>query len=201
MDAPFFNFNRSTIIFHREKLFNSLNAKRPDEKELIIWHKSKNRDKIEPEIIKGGVMPDDILGHLVGLEDDLADFYEKLRKVSRLNNAAEVFIFLEEHSRLHARAIEGMAGKQGIRPLDIQTVDRIVENIKSGSFRDISENYDFNRAMDTLAGIEENIGKVYDSIADYYLNLSDQYRRFSEKIRTISGEERDHSRMILKRKI
>jgi hypothetical protein len=145
-------------------------------------------------------MEKEMLDLFIQIEDDYAELYYKLGKISRLREAEEAFKYLTEESFLHSRSIMGSKTKFSKPLFNNALIMEIAGKIRDALFLSISKETDFNKAIDELANTEENLGKIYKSIAAYLVNLGNYYHNLASTVEQIGGDEYQHRDKLLELK-
>ncbi len=142
------------------------------------------------------VVIDKTIDLLTQLEEDLAAFYERVARLGRFEQARNVFDYMVEHSRLHARAIEGLKKKYPATTVQDAVVIDIMHRIKDTAYERITTGDNFNQLMDDLIETEESVGKMYRGIAGVLRQHADTFREFADRITEIADQEFEHAEKI-----
>ncbi len=145
-------------------------------------------------------MEDSILESMVRMEEELAALYSKIKKLSRFDPIKDVLQYLIVETLSHARKIDELK-KKPIKPvLQVALIPVLFEKIKETLFNTLVQEKSYNKSIDKMAGMEDNLGKIYKTIASYYSNLSDYYKSHSDLINQIMLEEIIHKEKLLSKK-
>lgn len=139
-----------------------------------------------------------IFQYIADLEYDLADFYSRLRSLSHLAQSAELFNFMSEHSRGHAKTVESIEGKLTKPKLDQAFFSHVHGQIRESLFEEVIAAEDITEALQKISKAEELAGKMYQLIAKHYRELSRHYMEVSKEISQIAEEEFVHRDMVLR---
>ncbi len=142
--------------------------------------------------------PSELFKLITALEEDLAKFYSKLRNVSSLNEYVKVFEMMEMQSSGHAKKIGKDAFSFKVKPLDVQPIYKLHNEIKKVLFDKVMHQKDTASSLTLMAGSEELISKLYQSIANHYKKIAGQYDMLATQLETIAQEELMHRDAILK---
>jgi rubrerythrin len=145
-------------------------------------------------------MENEFMDIAVQLEDDLADFYGKLRGSDRLPAAREALDFLRDESAEHSRQI---AGKRTAMPkprFNAKLCMQVLGKAKASVLARLSREVDDRAALGQLAMMEETVSKLYQSISDYLSNMARYYAGLSATFGAISAEEIKHRDRVLNKK-
>jgi len=142
----------------------------------------------------------DILNVIIQLEDNLANFYSRLKVLARLKDVKPVLEFMETHSSAHAETIRNVQGKFKIPEFDHHKAIDLNEKIKNSVYAQVIHEMDISKSMDILADSEESIGEVYKTIAKYYEKVAEIYGHISSYIDKIGSEEFNHRDLLLQEK-
>ena len=145
-------------------------------------------------------LPAEGIDEIIQIEEELAEFYNKVKTISRLDSAKDTFQYMVEESFQHAREIEDMKEKFTKPVFQSSAIVDIARKIRESLFTTIVQEKNYNHAIDQMAGTEETIGKIYKSVAAFYSKLSDYYKELSNTIFSIASEETEHQEMLLKKK-
>jgi len=143
-------------------------------------------------------MPNKFLDLMIFLENTLASFYAKIKKLSRLKAAKSVLEFMEYHSYAHAQIIEQTKEKFKNPVISEKAIVDFQKNITENVFKQVSNEEDIIKVLKTLADSEESIGKMYISIVKHLRNLSQYYSDIANEIEAISKEEMRHRDLLLR---
>ncbi|MBU3915477.1 hypothetical protein KKA14_08065 [bacterium] len=143
------------------------------------------------------MIPKELFEIIKMLEKDLAKFYEKLRKVTQLNEFVEVFELMSKHSSAHSNSIESKFENIKIPELEVESVYKVHSQIKKSLFEKVTSEHDVNKALALLANSEELIGKLYSSIAENYHKTANAYQSASNQLKQLAEDEQKHRDFIL----
>lgn len=141
--------------------------------------------------------PRDLFELIVELESDLSDFYQEIGQVHRLNEFADIFSFMADHSQRHARRIDKAALSADLPALNAGPIKELHQRLKSSLLEQIRNEKDTDTVMRKLAHTEEVIGQLYQSMADHYRKLTDAYTAIADQLEELSREEYGHRDYIL----
>jgi rubrerythrin len=143
-------------------------------------------------------MTNEYINFIVFLENTLATYYQKIKNLARLEGARAVLEFMEVHSFEHAKIIEETRGKYPKPIVRESLIADFQNNLLNSVFKEISEEKDILKVLETLADSEESIGKLYQSFSSLLKKLSDHYLSVAEEIEKIAKEEFNHRDLLLK---
>jgi len=133
------------------------------------------------------------------LEDNLSEFYAKLKNVSSLNEYVKIFELMEQQSEGHSKKIRNNAEISNVKPLDSQPIYQLHNEIKKSLFNKVTKQSDTKNALKILAESEEIIGQMYQSISNYYRKLAGSYLKLADNLDEIAKDEFKHRDAILKK--
>jgi hypothetical protein len=142
-------------------------------------------------------MANEYLDLIIRLEDDLARFYEMIKKLVRLKMSREVLEYMEVHSYEHARRVEAFKLKNKKPQFSTEAVVQLHDQIINTVQKSIQHEKDILVVLNKLAGSEDSVGKLYTSMAKYLQGLSSYYKIVAEEIDKIAGEEFNHRDLLL----
>ncbi len=145
-------------------------------------------------------MENDVLDIMIGVEDELASLYTKIKNVSRLESVKEVLDYLIEETVFHSKRIEGLKTKFDKPVLQTEMIQVLYGRIKDSLYNTLSKTYDYNSSIDIMANTEDSIGKIYKTISNHFSRLSDYYQKVSDEINQLSTEEAEHKSILLQKK-
>ena len=141
-----------------------------------------------------------IFSFLATLETDIADFYRRLKSVSRLVHSDKLFDFMASHSSGHSQEILGLVSRHARPELDQAFLREVHEQIKVSLMAEIRNAPDLSEAVEKIARTEELVGKMYQMIAAHYRRLAEHCTGVAAELERIAGEEFQHRDMVLKEK-
>jgi glycyl-tRNA synthetase beta subunit len=141
-------------------------------------------------------MASDILAIIEELELKTADFYKKVKVVTRFKEFSETFSLMETVSLNHAKIIHEESAKYAKPNFDNNTIYKMHNHVTTLLWNEIINENNENVILDKISKAEENIGKLYKGIAKYFESLSVYYKEIGTFIDCISKEEFDHSKAI-----
>jgi len=136
--------------------------------------------------------PHQVFDLVVALETDLADFYLEIGQIERLKPFADIFSFMTDHSKNHARQIDKAAALIELPELNTAPIETLHQRIKASLQEKILQEEDTDKVMAELARAEEIIGTLYQSIAAHYRNRISAYKKIADQFDQLSTEEFDH---------
>ncbi|MBN2080397.1 MAG: hypothetical protein JW838_15610 [Spirochaetes bacterium] len=143
-------------------------------------------------------MTDEYLNYIVLLENTLGSYYQKIKNLPRLEGARSVLEFMESHSFEHAELIKETAEKHKKPAIRETMITDFQNNLVEKVFKEISDEKDILRVLETLADSEESLGKLYRSIADLMIRIGDHYREIAAEIAAVADQEFNHRDLLLK---
>ena len=139
-----------------------------------------------------------IFSFLATLESDIADFYRRLKSVSRLVRSDRLFDFMANHSSGHSQEIMGLAERHARPELDQAFIREVHEKIKVSLMAEIRNAPDLGEAVEKIARTEELVGKMYQMVAAHYRRLAEHCLGVAGDLDRIASEEFQHRDMVLK---
>jgi hypothetical protein len=145
-------------------------------------------------------MAEKSLNLIVLLENNLANFYSKIKNLPRLTGAKEVLEFMEVHSFEHANIIEQLKINLPKPTLNENAINNYQNNLTKSLFDRIMHEENILSLLQQLADSEESVGKLYMGVSGVFIKLSDYYRSVAAQIETIAKDEYNHRDLLLKDK-
>jgi ferritin-like protein len=145
-------------------------------------------------------MIQDVYYLLAYLENDLAEFYNKLRRYPRFKAYNDIFEFMEKHSRSHAERVKNMKDDFTMKDFDKNAIIKLQKYWKDVLIKEVCKVKDDDAMLDILAEAEEMAGITYQKIAGEFKRRADRYNKMAEKILKLEQEEYMHRDMLLKSK-
>ena len=133
------------------------------------------------------------------LENDLADFYARIKGLSRFEESKQLFQFMEEQCRQHAKSAGEISGRHSVPgDFNLAGVIEVQARIMRTLFHEIIKEPDPLVVYRKLADGEETIALLYRRIAEQYRSLSPDHRPAAEEFDRLAVEELGHRDAILK---
>ncbi len=132
------------------------------------------------------------------LEIDLAEFYARLKILSRFRRSRETFEIMEVHSRRHAETIRRVP-MEGAMPvgLSFNALSGIQTRIKESLYEEVLKEENLVIVMEKLAAGEEAIGKAYLAAARLLRESVPGAEALAAEIERLGREEFGHRDQIL----
>jgi hypothetical protein len=143
-------------------------------------------------------MTNEYIKFIIFLENTLATFYQKIKNLARLEGARSILEFMEVHSFEHAKIIEGMKEEFPKPVMHENMIADFQNNLLDNVFANISKENDILKVLEMLAGSEESLGKLYESMARLLRKTADYHNMIAAKIEGIASQEFQHSDLLLK---
>jgi rubrerythrin len=143
-------------------------------------------------------MTNEYLNFIVFLENTMATYYQKIKNLPRLEGARQVLEFMEQHSFEHAAIIEKTKKDYPKPSVRESLVADFQNNLLNKVYRQISEEKDILKVLESLAVSEESVGKLYQSLAGLLAKTAEHYTEVAARINEIAEQEFQHRDLLLK---
>ncbi len=143
-------------------------------------------------------MAEKSLNLIVLLENNLANFYSKIKNLPRVTGAREVLEFMEVHSFEHANIIDQLKINLPKPALSESAISSFQNNLTKTLFGRIMNEEDILSLLQLLADSEESVGKLYMGVSGVFMKLAEYYRALASQIETIAKDEYNHRDLLLK---
>ena len=142
-------------------------------------------------------MKSTVLQFISDLEHDIADFYKKMKTLTRFTRSSDLFTYMSNHSRQHANTVQELTDRYSKPEMDNIFIRSVFEQIKESLFEEVKNAADLPEAIRKIARAEELVGKMYIMMAKHYENLAVYYQTIAKEIAAIAEEEFGHRDMVL----
>lgn len=143
-------------------------------------------------------MTNEYINFIVFLENTMASFYQKIKNLARLEGARAVLEFMEVHSFEHAKIIEETRDKFPKPAVRESLIADYQNNLLNTVLKKISDEKDVLAVLQTLAGAEESMGQLYQSMSSLLKKIAGHYVSVAEQIDIIAKQEFDHRDLLIK---
>ena len=142
--------------------------------------------------------PQELINIVVALEQDLADFYERIEKEDQFRKIGDVLKYMHKHSAIHAELIRNHLPEAGVPKLNIEPLQTLHTRIKSALFQQLMDTDDLTRACEQLAQAEALIAQAYTVIAAHCQKVAGVYEKLGHKFKSLADDEMQHHDQLLK---
>jgi hypothetical protein len=133
------------------------------------------------------------------LENDLADFYARSKRLSRFKESKQLFQILEEQCRLHAKSANEISRRHSVPgDFNLAGVIEIQARLMRSVFQEVIKEPDTLVVFRKLADGEETLALLYRRIAEHFRSLSPDHRSAAEEFDRLADDEMVHRDAILK---
>ena len=133
------------------------------------------------------------------LENDLADFYARIKGLSRFEESKPLFQVMEEQSRQHAKSADEISRRHPVPgDFNLAGIIEVQARVKRTLFQEVIKEPDPLVVYRKLADGEETISLLYRRIAEHFRSLSPDHRPAAEHFDRLADEEMAHRDAILK---
>jgi hypothetical protein len=142
-------------------------------------------------------MTNEYLNFIVFLENTMATYYQKIKNLPRLEGARAVLEFMEQHSFEHAAVIEKTKKDYPKPAVRESLIADFQNNLLNKVYKQITDERDILKVLESLAASEESVGKLYQSLAGLLAKTAEHYTAVAARINEIAEQEFHHRDLLI----